>query len=137
MLGSLYYGRYGDPVLNIAKGVLFPASGGFTPCELCRYARILMYPLVLISLIAFFKKDTKAIDTILVFSILGVALEIYHYGLQKINFQTSFVCTYVNPCEALQVNYRGFLTIPLLCLVAFCVILGVASAMKFQLPKKG
>lgn len=135
MIGSLYYGRYGDPIVNMAKWVLFPLNSGFNPCELCRYARILMYPLVIISLIALIKKDTKVVDTILVFGILGTILELYHYRLQKIKITTSFVCTAYNPCEALQVDYRGFVTIPFLCLVAFLVITIVAFLIRAKTQK--
>lgn len=132
MLWSLYYGFYGDPVQNIIAGNFFPWSG-FDPCELCWYARILMYPIVLISLIALIKKDYHSVDTILPFSILGIGLEIYHCVLQKTQIDAWFACTSAHPCAALEVNYFWFITIPFLCLIAFIVIFISALIIKFTL----
>lgn len=132
MLWSLYYGFYGDPVQNIIAGIFFP-WWGFDPCELCWYARILMYPIVLISLIALIKKDYRSVDTILPFSILGIGLEIYHYVLQKTQIDAWFMCTGAHPCAALEVNYFWFITIPFLCLTAFVVIFVSALIIKFTL----
>jgi len=126
MLGSLYYSTFGDPVRNLATGRLFPSSGGFEPCELCWFGRILMYPLVFITGVALIKEDRRFTDYVLPFSLPGLALGFYHYGLQKLDFPNPFRCTAANPCSALQVNYLGFITIPLLEFVAFCVITGLA-----------
>lgn len=125
-LGSLYYSTYGDPVVNLTSGRLFPSSGGFEPCELCWFGRILMYPLVVLSGVALLKEDRKFTDYVLPMSIPGLLLGFYHYGLQKLSFPNPFRCTAANPCSALQVNYLGFITIPLLEFVAFCVITGLA-----------
>lgn len=122
LLGSLYFGIYGDPVKNLMSGVLFPLDGGFPPCELCWYARILMYPIFFISLIGLIKDDKHVTDYILPMSVIGVGLEIFHYGLQKWNFPNPFRCTTAVPCSALQVQYAGFITIPLLALVGFSFV---------------
>ncbi len=125
-MGSLYFSTFGDPLRNLQDGRLFPSSGGFEPCELCWFGRILMYPLVLISGVALLKEDKGFTDYVLPLSIPGVALAFYHYGLQKLNFPNPFRCTAANPCSALQVNYFGFMTIPFLEFVAFCVITALA-----------
>lgn len=122
MLGSLYYSNFGDPATNISMGKLFPNDNGFNPCNLCWWARILMYPIVPMSLIGLIIKDYKIIRYILALSVPGVLLEIHHYSLQKFNISTSQVCTFDNPCTAMGVDYLGFITIPFLCLVAFAVI---------------
>jgi disulfide bond formation protein DsbB len=122
MMGSLYYSTFGDPVKNLISGRFFPSNGGFEPCELCWFGRILMYPLVFISGVALLKEDKKFTDYVLPLSVPGVALAFYHYGLQKLSFPNPFRCTAANPCSALQVNYLGFITIPFLELVAFVVI---------------
>lgn len=121
-LGSLYYGRYGDPVVNLMSGDLFNPANGYSPCTLCRYARILMYPLTLISLVGIIKKSYDAVDYMIIPVVLGILLELYHYSLQKFPISTSAFCTKANPCNALQVDYFGFITIPFLCLIAFVVI---------------
>lgn len=121
-LGSLYYSTYGDPVANILSGQIFPIDGGFVPCELCWFARILMYPIVFISLIGLIKEDKRFTDYVLPLSAIGVCLDIFHYGLQKWNFPNPFRCTMANPCTALQVEYLGFITIPFLALTSFTCI---------------
>lgn len=122
MLGSLYYSTFGDPISNLAKNELFNTANGLVPCELCWYARILMYPLVVISYVGIARGDKRFTDYVLPFSILGIFLESYHYALQKLPIATFFTCTSGNPCNALQVNYAGFITIPFLCLLAFSFI---------------
>lgn len=121
MLGSLYFSNFGDPIANLLAGNFF-FPGGFYPCRLCWWARILMYPLVFVSLIGIITKDSKFVKYILPFSVVGIFLELYHYYLQKVPTATSESCSLENPCGAMEVNYAGFITIPFLCLIAFCVI---------------
>lgn len=123
MLGSLYYSNFGDPVENLKLGVFWLAGYGFTPCQLCWWARILMYPIVPISLVGILKKDEKFTNYVLPLAIPGFFLEIYHYVLQKSNIENPFGCTGDNPCSAMSVDYFGVITIPFLCLTAFTVIL--------------
>ena len=120
MLGSLYYGFYGDP---FTTPVCFDSAYALEPCTLCWYARILMYPIVIISLVWIIQKKRNYIWTVLPLVAIGIPLEAYHYYLQKnvVEWNT-FTCTANNPCAALEVNYRGWLTIPMLCLIAFVVI---------------
>lgn len=126
MVGSLYYSNFGDPVLDIRQGTLF-GGAGLEPCHLCRWARIIMYPIVWLSLMALWKKRTDIMLYIRNISYAGVLLELYHYILQKttwLDFMSmDAFCTKANPCAASQqVDYLGFITIPFLCLVAFVVI---------------
>lgn len=121
-LGSLYFSTYGDPVKNFLAHNLFPFDNGLVPCELCWFARILMYPLVLISLIGMIKEDRKFVHYVLPMSLIGIVLDTFHYGLQKFHLANPFGCTLSNPCNALQVQYFGFITIPFLALTAFTII---------------
>ncbi len=122
MLGSLYFSNFGNPLLNIADGVLFSPDRAFTPCSLCWYSRILMYPLVILSLVGVIKKDRHFTDYILPFSVLGILLSMYHYYLQMFPSTTSAFCTQANPCDAMQIAYLGFITIPFLAWGAYTVI---------------
>jgi len=133
MLGSLYYSTFGDPVKNLMAGNLLRGEP-LTPCELCWFARILMYPIVFISYVGIAKSDKRFTDYVLPLSFLGILLETYHYSIQKLPIQNIFGCSLVNPCNALQVNYLGFMTIPFLCLVAFTVIFGL-SLLNWQINR--
>ena len=130
MFGSLYYGFYGDLIENIRTGELFLTDNGFAPCELCRYARILIYPISILSLIALIRKERKIVYYFIPLAVLWTLLETYHYVLQKFPIKTWFTCTFDKPCNALRVDYFGFITIPFLCLTAFVVILVVSLLVK-------
>ncbi len=110
-LGSLYYSE----ILKLE------------PCVLCWYQRILMYPLVIILPVGIILKDKRVAYYVLPFSILGALLALYQYLLQftplsKIN---PVACNSLNPCEAIQMAYFGFITIPLLSFLAFVAITGL------------
>lgn len=119
---SLYLGRYGDPVQNFYTWQWFNPDNAFGICDLCRYARILMYPLVLISGVALIRNDRTAYRYMLPSVVLGLMLETFHYTLQMFPVETTFECTAAVPCMAFYVNYFWFLTIPWLCLLAFIII---------------
>jgi disulfide bond formation protein DsbB len=132
LLGSMYYSTFGDPVANLISGSLFGLGAGFIPCQLCWFARILMYPIVPISTVGILKNDRRFTDYVLPLVIPGIFLETYHYALQMFPIENVFGCTLANPCNALQVAYFGFITIPLLCLIAFIIIF-LLSLLNMQL----
>ncbi|MEI7563781.1 MAG: disulfide bond formation protein B [bacterium] len=101
MSGSLYFSNFGDPLANIAHGNFFGGIG-FEPCHLCRWARILMYPLVIISFIGLVRKDTKIAYTILPISAIGIILTSYHYIIQQINSLNVLSCAPGNPCTLID-----------------------------------
>lgn len=120
---SLYLWRYGDPLANYRTGQWFNPDNGFGICDLCRYARILMYPLVLIAGMGLIRNDRQVVRYMLPSVILGLTLETVHYTAQMVpSFDIGATCTAANPCMAFYVQYFGFLTIPGLCLLAFLVI---------------
>lgn len=97
---------------------------GYIPCELCWYQRILMYPLVVIYGVALWKKDVKMTLAGLFLSGIGIVVSTYHYLLQKLPalHNVGEGCSGAVPCNAIYVNYFGFITIPFLAGVAFIVI---------------
>ena|SRR3990167_851014 len=76
---SLYYGYFGDPVANILSRQLFNTANAMPPCTLCWYARILLYPTVLISLVGLLKKNSDTMDYIRPFALIGFLLEVYQF----------------------------------------------------------
>ncbi len=125
-LGSLYLGWFGDPVANFQSGDLFNIYLGFSPCEMCWFARILMYPILLLIAISFLNNDKKVVDYVITLSGIGMVLEAYQYYIQmmtRANVITTTICgTDGISCSAADIIYGGFVTIPFLCLVAFIVI---------------
>ena len=128
VFGSLYYGRYGDIVKDFINGSMFHRWNGYIPCELCRFARILMYPILPISIIWIYNKSKEYVNYIIPLSIIWILLELYQYYFQMVNNKgtvKAVICwanTWAN-CAATDVIYLWFITIPFLCLLAFVVIL--------------
>jgi disulfide bond formation protein DsbB len=125
-LWSLYYGRFWDPVLNRSIGEMRNPHNAFIPCQLCRFARILMYPIVILCIIWRRKKINQTWN-IFVLSAFGILLESYQYRYQMTHSSEqikSFICgiSTGKSCAATDVMYAWFITIPFLCLVAFLVI---------------
>lgn len=136
MLGSLYFGYFGDPVANFSTGDFWNLENGLNVCILCWYARILMYPIVFISGVALIRNDQKARMTILPLVVFGIILEAYQYGLAIMPLFNG-ICDPSNPCTIPYLNYFGFITIPLLCLIAFILIGGmILRAIKQQSKAK-
>ena len=55
---------------------------------------------------------------------IGMFVSLYHYLVQKVSaFQDlGGACTGGVPCNVIYVNYFGFITIPMMALVAFVII---------------
>lgn len=121
MLGSLYFSEIRD----------------YEPCKLCWYQRILMYPIVLMSLIAYIQKNAKIALTTAVFACIGGSISLYHYGIQKLSFlqDSAAACGRV-PCTGMYINWFGFITIPFLALTAF-ILIAVASFCLLKVSKEG
>lgn len=126
-LWSLYYGWFGDPMKNYYYQEWFVWANGLTPCDMCWFARVLMYPLVVLGIIERKRRDWSMYTPILILSGLWIILEYYQYWFQMSNTVTevkSVICgvSAEVSCAATDVIYWWWLTIPLLCLLAFIVI---------------
>lgn len=101
----------------------FSEVRGYEPCTLCWYQRILMYPVIIISGVALYQKNTRIALTTAIFSVIGGSISLYHYGIQKLSFlQESAPACGAVPCTGQYVNYFGFITIPFMALTAFAMI---------------
>ena len=128
MCSPLYFSNFGDPAYEYITGTWFDNSDALFPCQLCWWARIMMFPLVPLSLIALYTKSRPILSYIYAISIPGILLEAFHYILQKpgivgqVSIENPFGCTAANPCAAIDVDYFGIITIPFLCMMAFLII---------------
>lgn len=96
---------------------------GWEPCVLCWYQRIFIYPIVIVSGVAILYKDTKVARYILPLSILGGLIAFFHNLLYwKIIPETFVPCKNGVSCTAEYLSLFGFVTIPLLSLIAFILI---------------
>lgn len=93
------------------------------PCVLCWYQRIAMYPLVLIIGIGIISKDGRLKSYALPLAVSGLAVAVYHnllyYGIIP---ESITPCQQGISCTSRQIEWLGFITIPLLSLLAFVLI---------------
>ena len=95
----------------------------FVPCNMCWYQRIFMYPLVLIFLINLLYPDDKLLKYSMPLVLVGLFFAIYHNLLMFGIIPESVVpCVQGVPCSTVYLNWLGFITIPLLSLVAYSMI---------------
>jgi disulfide bond formation protein DsbB len=93
------------------------------PCVLCWYQRIAMYPLVLIIGIGIISKDVRMKIYALPLCLVGLAISVYHNLLYYGIIPESIVpCQQGISCTSRQIEWLGFITIPLMSLTAFILI---------------
>ena len=90
------------------------------PCVLCWYQRIAMYPLVLVIGAGIVTRDAKIKSYALPLALVGLAIAVYHnllyYGILP---ESIAPCAQGISCTSRQIEWFGFVTIPLLSLAAF------------------
>tara|TARA_Y100000310_G_scaffold340439_1_gene436239 strand:- start:8063 stop:8635 length:573 start_codon:yes stop_codon:yes gene_type:complete len=91
----------------------------YTPCKLCWFQRILMYPLSLILGVAWWKNDKKVGRYVIPMAIIGGLIAIYHYGVQRVNFHSTCSADAAVPCSIKYTFEFGYITIPMMALTAF------------------
>ena len=96
---------------------------GLTPCVLCWYQRIAMFPLVVVLAVGLFPLDTNVVSYALPLAVAGLLLAAYHLLLTMGVIPEGMApCTQGVPCGKIQVQWFGFVTIPLLSFFAFLSI---------------
>lgn len=106
------------------------------PCVLCWYQRIFMFPLVLLLPVGLFPFDPKIARYALPLSAVGGSLAVFHvllaYGLIPESIRP---CTQGVPCAQNQIEWFGFVSIPLLSLAAFSVINALLLVTHFRVSR--
>lgn len=95
----------------------------YTPCVLCWYQRIAMYPLVIVLLVGAFKQMRACFHFAMPIAVIGWVIALYHNLLHyKIVPETASPCREGVSCSTIYINWLGFITIPLLSFFAFTII---------------
>lgn len=113
------------------SGSLYLSIGlGLTPCHLCWWQRIFMYPLVLILGVSRIYRVDKVTFYVLPMSILGLGVSLYHSYLQL----TSDALCGTGGCSAILFKLFGLFSIPNLASIAFSLI--TASMVAYLLKER-
>jgi len=104
------------------------------PCVLCWYQRIATYPLVIIIAVGIILRDRRMKIYALPLCLAGLAVSVYHNLLYYGFIPESITpCTEGVPCNAVQIEWLGFITIPLMGLGAF---ISLALCLLFYKPEE-
>jgi disulfide bond formation protein DsbB len=99
---------------------------GFAPCVLCWYQRIALFPLVVILPMGLFPLDARVARFALPLTAAGVLTAVYHNllyaGLIPKSVQP---CAQGVPCTEKYIELFGFVSIPLLSLLALAAVTGL------------
>jgi disulfide bond formation protein DsbB len=110
---------------------------GLAPCVLCWYQRIFMFPLVFVLAAGLFPFDAKVVRFALPLAIAGWLVAVYHVLLVAgIIPESATPCTQGVPCSEVQIEWLGFVTIPLLSVIAFSAINALLIATRFATQPK-
>lgn len=109
-LGSLYFSQIAH----------------FTPCALCWYQRIAMYPLSIVLLVAALRRDRRIAWYVVPVATIGALFALYHTQLQAFPHQHSSFCTLTEPCTVRYVWEFGFVSLPFMALSAFVFVITMA-----------
>ena len=118
-------------------GALFMSEiMALTPCVLCWDQRIFMFPLVVILALGLFPFDPKVVRYALPLGLIGLAVAAFHLLLVAGYIpETLTPCRQGVPCSTVQIEWFGFVTIPLLSFLAFLTINVLLLASFMRSPK--
>ena len=129
---SLLYIAWVIALLSTVGSLFFSEVMELPPCVLCWYQRISIYPLVLIIGTGIIMGDGRMRYYALPLCLAGLAISVYHnllyYGIIP---ESLTPCTQGVPCTDRQIEWLGFITIPLMGLAAF---LSLALCLLFYKP---
>tara|TARA_Y100000034_G_scaffold46233_1_gene56863 strand:- start:15013 stop:15537 length:525 start_codon:yes stop_codon:yes gene_type:complete len=110
-------------VLIATLGSLFYSEiAGYTPCKLCWFQRIFMYPQAILLGIALLRKAKNAYYYLVPLSAIGALISFNHYLIQRMEYATSCGIEAVS-CSVKYTFHFGYITIPMMALTAFCLII--------------
>lgn len=129
---NAYYISFAIALSGVLGSLYFSEIAGYTPCLLCWWQRILMYPLAVILAVGILRSDKNLAYYVLPFSLLGIPIALYQELLQiGVLEETIQSCVEGVSCAVKYIDWFGFITIPLLSLVAFTTV----SALMFLVIK--
>jgi disulfide bond formation protein DsbB len=122
-------------LLATVGSLFFSEVMGLPPCALCWYQRIAVYPLVLIIGTGIITRDGRVRSYALPLCLAGLAVSVYHnllyYGVIP---ETLAPCTQGVSCTETQIEWLGFVTIPLMGLASFVAL---SLCLIFYRPETG
>lgn len=132
---ALLFGAWLIAAVAMAGSFFFSYVMGFAPCVLCWYQRIFLFPLVAILAVGLFPYDRGVARYGLSLAVPGWLVAAYHnlvyFGIVP---ESLSPCSQGVSCKEEYVKLLGFLSIPVLSLLAFTSILGLLLLLQRRSP---
>lgn len=100
---------------------------GFTPCDLCWWQRIFMYPQLVIVALAIYRKDKSIIDYLVPLSVMGAIVALYQSLVQwGFSFGVEGGCLALGgECAKVYFTSYSYITIPFMSFTVFIYIIAL------------
>jgi disulfide bond formation protein DsbB len=115
-------------VVSTAGSLTFSEVYDFTPCLLCWWQRILMYPSALLLAVAAVRQDLAVRRYVLALTVPGMAFSAWHALVQRVPSLLGDSCEVGASCAGVWVRGLGFGTIPTMALVGFAAVTVILAA---------
>lgn len=122
---SHYYRELSLLVATVAtSGSLFMSNIlGWSPCRLCWFQRIMMYPLVILGAVSLVLEKDDVEDYMLPLVLIGAAIALVHSLIQRYEQFSSAGCSLTSvSCSTKYTFYFGYISVPVMALTAFIAI---------------
>lgn len=120
----------GTTIGGVATSLLYSEYFGFAPCSLCWLQRVALYPLAILSVVAYKIKDVVFYPLYgIVLSVFGLLVAVYHYIYQALPaeiIKTGFMPCLADgtvDCANKFMEVFGFVTFPFLSAVMFAFLI--------------
>jgi hypothetical protein len=109
--------------VTTAGSLYYSEIANYTPCVLCWYQRICMYPLVAILGLGWWRRDAGTWMYAVPFIIAGAPVSFYHYLIERYpSLGEGVSCALDAPCTVPYFETLGFVTLAWMCMSAFAIM---------------
>lgn len=121
---TLIYFAWIINIVSFCGSMFFSNVMMLPPCVLCWFQRICIFPMSIILAVGFLKKDKNVFWYALPLVSIGWIISMYHNLLYyKVIQEAISMCTSGVSCTSKQIEYIGFITIPLMALTSLTLTL--------------
>jgi len=122
MRGSALWLALGVAFVCMAGSLYFSEVEHFTPCRLCWFQRIAMYPLVPVLAVAAWRRAADAKWYVLPLALGGACVSIYHYVIEWYPNLETGSCDPNAPCTLVYFREFGYQSLAFMALSGFLAI---------------
>lgn len=119
-------------LVSMSGSLFYSEVAKYTPCLLCWWQRIFMYPQTLLIAMGIIKNDRHVADYAIGLSTAGGIIALYHYYIQ-LGGKSFFSCAQVgfsSECSKRFTLEFGYVSIPMMALTAFVAIIILMTVSK-------